>query len=285
MKYSNFLMNTIVKIHCKDEIGLVYKITGVLFNQNVNVLQTNEFVLSEQNQFFMRVLFSGNYNREVVEFELNQILPSNSKIEFVSDEPKKVVILATKEHHCLGDLLIKNKFNDLSFDIQAVISNHNHLHELTQQFNIPFHLVSSDEIEDRELHEREVMKIIDQYSPEIIVLAKYMRILTPKFTKKYFGRLINIHHSFLPAFIGARPYHQAYERGVKIIGATAHFVTDDLDEGPIICQEILPVSHSYSAKAMAKAGKEVEKLALSKALQLVFENRVFVYKNKTILFE
>lgn len=278
-------MTTILKIHCKDEIGLVYKITGVLYNQNVNVLQTNEFVLDEQNQFFMRALFSGEFNQEIVEKQLIDILPSKAKVEFIPETIKKVVILATKEHHCLGDLLIKNKFHDLPFEIQAVISNHNHLQELTEQFTIPFHLVSSDEIEERDLHEKEVMKIIDQYNPEIIVLAKYMRILTPNFTKKYFGKLINIHHSFLPAFVGARPYHQAYERGVKIIGATAHFVTDDLDEGPIICQEILPVSHSYSAKAMAKAGKEVEKLALSKALQLVFENRVFVYKNKTILFE
>lgn len=277
-------METIIKISCKDEKGLVHKITGVLFEQKVNVTQTNEFVVEDSERFFMRVSFTGICDEILVKQQILNLLPSDASIEMIPPKKKKVVVMVTKEHHCLGDLLIKNQFQDLPFEILAVIGNHEVLKSLCDQFAVPFHWVPAENL-SREDHELQVCKLIDSYQPDLIVLAKYMRILTPNFSSKYVGKLINIHHSFLPAFIGANPYVQAFERGVKIIGATAHFVTDDLDEGPIICQEVVPVNHTLTAKEMSKAGKEVEKIVLSKALKLVLEDRVFIHLNKTILFE
>lgn len=277
-------METVIKISCSDEKGLVHKITGVLYEQNVNVTQTNEFVEQASNRFFMRILFIGECDFSLVKNQLLAILPQNAEVAIIPAFKKKVVILVTKEHHCLGDLLIKNQFQDLPFDILAIISNHEILHSFCKQFAIPFHWISSDGL-SRSEHEELISNQIDAYQPDLVVLAKYMRILTPDFTNKYLGKMINIHHSFLPAFIGANPYAQAFERGVKIIGATAHFVTDDLDDGPIICQEVVSVNHTLSAKDMSKAGKEIEKIVLSKALKLVLEDRLFIHQNKTILFE
>ena len=279
-----FWMETIIKITCSDQKGLVHQITGVLFEQKVNVTQTNEFVVEESERFFMRISFTGDCDIPFIQSSLQKLLPLDAKIEIIPPIQKKVVVLVTKEHHCLGDLLIKNQFQDMPFQIQAVVGNHQVLQPLCEQFNIPFYFISADGME-REAHEKLVSEKIDSFSPDLVVLAKYMRILSPKFASKYLGKMVNIHHSFLPAFIGANPYKQAFERGVKIIGATAHFVTDDLDEGPIICQEIVPVNHTLTAKDMSKAGKEVEKIVLSKALKLVLEDRVFIHQNKTILFE
>jgi len=277
-------METVIKISCSDEKGLVHKITGVLYEQHVNVTQTNEFVEQASNRFFMRILFTGDYDFALVKTQLLRMLPEGAEVSIIPSFKKKVVILVTKEHHCLGDLLIKNQFQDLPFDILAVIGNHEILHPLCNQFSIPFHCIPSDGMTRNE-HEERIAQKIDTYQPDLVVLAKYMRILTPSFTNKYKGKMINIHHSFLPAFIGANPYAQAFERGVKIIGATAHFVTDDLDDGPIICQEVVSVNHTLSAKDMSKAGKEIEKIVLSKALKLVLEDRLFIHQNKTILFE
>ncbi|MCZ2483577.1 formyltetrahydrofolate deformylase [Aquirufa nivalisilvae] len=277
-------METIIKIACKDEKGLVHKITGILFEQLVNVTRTNEFVDEESDRFFMRISFTGLCDLALVQDQLYSILPEQAEVEIIPPKRKRVLILVTKEHHCLGELLIKYQYQDLNFKVEAVIGNHEDLAPLCQQFHVPFHFISAEGL-DREAHEGLVNQQIAYYQPDLIVLAKYMRILTPQFSLKYIGKLINIHHSFLPAFIGARPYQQAFNRGVKIIGATAHFVTDDLDEGPIICQEIVPVNHTYSAKDMSKAGKDVEKIVLAKALRLVLEDRVFIHQNKTILFE
>lgn len=277
-------METIIKIACRDEKGLVHKITGILYEQSVNVTQTNEFVDEESDCFFMRISFTGPCDLALVQNQLNAILPDQAEVEIIPPMQKRVLIMVTKEHHCLGELLIKFQYQDLNFRVEAVIGNHDDLGPLCQQFQVPFHFVSAEGL-GREAHEALVNQQIEHYQPDLIVLAKYMRILTPEFSLKYKGRLINIHHSFLPAFIGARPYQQAFNRGVKIIGATAHFVTDDLDEGPIICQEIVPVNHTYSAKDMSKAGKDVEKNVLAKALRLVLEDRVFIHQNKTILFE
>ncbi|MDF5690517.1 formyltetrahydrofolate deformylase [Aquirufa aurantiipilula] len=277
-------METIIKIACKDEKGLVHKITGILFEQLVNVTQTNEFVDEESDRFFMRISFTGPCDLNLVQNQLLALLPEQAEVEIIPPKQKRVLILVTKEHHCLGELLIKYQYQDLNFKVEAVIGNHDDLSSLCQQFHVPFHCISAEGL-DREAHEVLLNQQIAHYQPDLIVLAKYMRILTPQFSLKYIGKLINIHHSFLPAFIGARPYQQAFNRGVKIIGATAHFVTDDLDEGPIICQEIVPVNHTYSAKDMSKAGKDVEKIVLAKALRLVLEDRVFIHQNKTILFE
>jgi formyltetrahydrofolate deformylase len=172
----------------------------------------------------------------------------------------------------------------LNAEILAVISNYENLEDLTSKFNIPYyHLTHQNHT--RETHELELSKLIDQYKPEFLVLAKYMRVLSSEFVARFPHRIINIHHSFLPSFAGANPYNQAYERGVKIIGATAHFVTSDLDQGPIISQSVIPVDHSHSASEMAQAGRDVEKIVLAKSLKLVFDERVFVNGNKTIIFD
>jgi formyltetrahydrofolate deformylase len=190
--------------------------------------------------------------------------------------------MVTKESHALGDLLIRHKAGELNANILAVIGNHTDLKDLVERFDIPFFLVSAEGL-SREDHEKKISQIIDTFSFDYIVLAKYMRILTSSFVRRYSYKLINIHHSFLPAFVGANPYKQAYERGVKIIGATAHFVTDQLDEGPIIAQDVIPVDHRFSWKEMQKAGRDVEKIVLSRAVSLLLDDRVFVYHNKTII--
>ncbi|HGZ70539.1 MAG TPA: formyltetrahydrofolate deformylase, partial [Nitratifractor sp.] len=193
------------------------------------------------------------------------------------------ILMVTKESHALGDLLIRHVDGELEANIIAVIGNRENLRDLVERFDIPFICISA-EGKSREEHEALVLEELAKYSFDYIVLAKYMRILTPSFVEHYPGKIINIHHSFLPAFIGANPYKQAYERGVKIIGATAHFVTNDLDEGPIIAQDVISVNHRFDWKDMQRAGRDVEKVVLSRALKLVLEDRVFVYNNKTVVF-
>ena len=274
----------ILRIDCPDEKGLVHKITGVLFFNNLNIERTDEFVDVENNLFFMRVAFSGVCDPYKIEDGLKGILPDSTDIDLTTKQIKDVVVLVTKEHHCLSDLLIRNQFKDLPFNISAVIGNYDTLRELTEKFNIPFHYIPAENI-TREAHEKQMEELINGYSPDYLILAKFMRILTPTFSETFHKKIINIHHSFLPAFIGANPYKQAHQRGVKIIGATAHFVTDELDEGPIIFQDITRVNHTKNAQEMAQAGRDVEKIVLAKALKLVLEDRVFIHGNKTIIFE
>ncbi len=272
----------LLRIDSPDEKGLVYKITKILFDNNLNIISNGEYVDNELKHFFMRTEIEGDFDVTTLQNEINNVLPEKAKLKLSCTSKKKVVILATKEHHCLGDLLIKNAYNDMNIDILAVIGNYDTLEALVQKFDIPYHHISHENL-TREQHETAILQKINEYKPEYIVLAKYMRILTPKFVEQFPEKIINIHHSFLPAFIGANPYRQAYTRGVKLIGATAHFVNNDLDDGPIIIQEIIPVDHTYDANSMRKAGREIEKVALSKALKLVFEEKVFVKNNKTII--
>ena len=276
--------SNILLIHCRDERGLVHKITGIVYKHNLNIISNGEFVERNSNHFFMRTEFSGSFIRENLLNELYNTLPAGVSIKLSDNQKKEIVILTTKEHHCLSDLLIRNEFNELQANVRCVISNYEELKGLVEKFNIPFHFISHQN-KSREQHEAEILDTLKFYDPEFLVLAKYMRILSTNLVSKFLNRIINIHHSFLPAFVGANPYLKAYERGVKIIGATAHFVNDNLDEGPIISQSVIPVTHSQSAKEMAQAGRDVEKIVLANALQLVFGERVFVHKNKTIIFD
>jgi formyltetrahydrofolate deformylase len=232
----------------------------------------------------MRTAFEGTTAPDRVVSYLQQILPQAAVVKLVKAEHQPIVIMATTEAHCLGDLLIRHYAGELAAQIRGVVSNHEKLKALVEQFGIPFHCVSHENLE-RTAHEDRVADVLADYAPEYIVLAKYMRILSPKFVARYPKRMINIHHSFLPAFIGAKPYHQAYERGVKVIGATAHVVTDDLDTGPIIAQGTIPVNHTFTATAMVQAGRDVEKIVLAKAVKLVLEERVFLHGNRTVIFE
>jgi len=277
-------METILRINCTDEKGLVYKISELLFKNDFNITKNDEFVDEDNGRFFMRTTFEGDCDREQIAKKVLVMLPSNSKVDCVDGRKKDVVILVTKEHHCLADLLIRNQFKDLNFNILAVVGNYETLRELTEKFDVPFIYIPAENL-TREEHENQIKETLKNYQFDYLVLAKFMRILSPNFIQDLEGKIINIHHSFLPAFIGANPYKQAFKRGVKIIGATAHFVTNDLDEGPIIYQDIIKVSHSKTAKDLAKMGKDVERIVLANALKLVFDDKVFIDGNKTIIFE
>ena len=278
------MQNYILLVDCSDEKGLIHKITGVLYENGLNIISNNEFVEEESEHFFMRSEFTGEVNEHTIITQLRDVLPDNANIDLVKYRKKKIIVFVTKEHHCLGDLLIKNEYKEINAEIVAVISNYPDLESLVSKFKIPFYYFSNQD-KTREDHEEEIFKILEKFDYDYIVLAKYMRILTPKFVSKFKNRIINIHHSFLPAFIGAEPYVQAFNRGVKIIGATSHFINEELDEGPIIVQEVIQVDHKYSVKDMQRAGREVEIISLSKALKLVFEDRIFISNNKTIIFE
>ncbi len=268
---------------CEDAQGLIAKITGVCFAHHLNIVKNTEFVDHQQGRFFMRTVLEGHIDDDALLADLRQVLPEQNHMKLVDAGRKRIVILVTKEAHCLGDILMKSYYGGLDVEIAAVIGNYDNLQALTEKFDIPFHHVCHQGI-DRQQHEMAILEIIKQYSPDYIVLAKFMRILTPEFVAHYPNTIINIHHSFLPAFIGASPYRQAWERGVKIIGATAHFVNNCLDEGPIIKQDVINVDHSFSAEELAHNGRDVEKSVLSKALQLVLDEQVVVYGNKTVVF-
>ncbi|WP_083422042.1 formyltetrahydrofolate deformylase [Arsenicibacter rosenii] len=264
-----------------DNKGLIYHVTGVLFRHNLNIIRNDEYV-SPDGQFFMRTEFEGELDKEALMTELQNTLPQGINLRINPKKKKNIVVFVTKEHHCLGELLIRYTFNELDADILAVVSNYNYLQPLVSKFGIPFHYISH-ELKTRDEHEDAILRTLSIYQPEYLVLAKYMRVLTPAFVKHYPNRIVNIHHSFLPAFIGASPYRQAHDRGVKIIGATAHFVNNDLDEGPIIAQNVKEVDHRHTAIDMATEGKDVEKIVLSQALKLVFNDRVFIHRNRTII--
>ncbi|MFC6996447.1 formyltetrahydrofolate deformylase [Rufibacter roseus] len=270
-------------IDCSDRKGLIYTITQIVFRNNLNIISNDEFVDRLRNYFFLRAELSGEVNPQALVQELHEALPPEANIKLVPERKKDIVILVTKEHHCIGDLLLRYEYGDLNANIKAVIGNYQELETLVTRFNIPFHHISHEN-KTREEHDREIAATVNAYAPEYIVLAKYMRVLSSGFVEQYPNRIINIHHSFLPAFIGANPYKQAFERGVKVIGATAHFVNNELDEGPIIAQNVIQVNHAQSARDMAQSGRDVEKIVLAQALKLVFSEKVFVSDNKTIIF-
>ncbi|WP_373767888.1 formyltetrahydrofolate deformylase [Glaesserella sp.] len=274
--------NKILLTECPDDKGLVAKITNICYKHQLNIVQNSEFVESNTRRFFMRTELQGIFNDNTLLADLAFTLPQGSTYKLIPQKRKRIVILVTKEAHCLGDILMKTYYGGLNVEIAAVIGNHEVLRSLAERFDVPFHLVSHEGL-TRVEHDKLLAEKIDEYEPDYIVLAKYMRVLNPAFVERYPNRVINIHHSFLPAFIGAKPYQQAYERGVKIIGATAHFINNELDQGPIIMQNVINVDHTYTAEAMMRAGRDVEKTVLSRALELVLADRVFVHQNKTVV--
>ena len=273
-----------VLIDANDEKGIVYKVSSVFYKHNLNILSNNEFVDKEKNRFFMRSVVDGDINLDELKKSIKDVLPKDSSLEVIEPKKKNIILMVTKEIHALGDILIRHEAGELEANILCVISNYDKLESLVAKFDIPYITISHDGLE-REEHEVQIIEAIDSFDDvDYIVLAKYMRILTPTFVKTYEDKILNIHHSFLPAFIGANPYKQAFERGVKIIGATAHFVNNNLDEGPIIAQEVIHINHAYSWRDMQRSGKDVEKVVLSRALKLALEDRIFVYDNKTVIF-
>ncbi len=273
----------VLKIKCSDAKGLIYKISNVLYKNALNIEKNSEFVDGENNKFFFRARLDGTIDTKKIEEELRAVMPSDAVITLKKKLKKKIIVLATKESHCLGDILLKHDSGEMNADILCIVSNHDSLRSLCERFGVEYHFVSSEGLERAE-HEKRVLEVLGRYEVDYLVLAKYMRILSEDFVSKYEQKIINIHHSFLPAFVGANPYKQAHKRGVKIIGATAHFVNNNLDEGPIIAQDVIPVNHEQSWRDMQKSGRNVEKTVLSNALDLVFDDKIFIYQNKTVIF-
>ena len=273
-----------VLIDANDEKGLVHKVSTIFYESSLNILSNSEFVDKESNKFFMRSVVEGEIERDTLLDSVTKVLPQGSSVKVIAPKKKNIIIMATKELHALGDILIRHEAGELEANILAVISNYDALESLVSKFDIPYITIPHEGLERSE-HETKIIECINTYKDvDYIVLAKYMRILTPRFVEEFEDKIINIHHSFLPAFIGANPYKQAYDRGVKIIGATAHFVNNNLDEGPIIAQEVIHVNHAYGWRDMQRSGKDVEKIVLSRALKLALEDRIFVYANRTVIF-
>jgi formyltetrahydrofolate deformylase len=275
--------NHVIRIQCRDRKGLIAAISGVLYNYNHNILVMKEFVETASETFFARLEVSGDLEAAKIRSALASLLPEKAIINIIPRRKKDIVIMVTREHHCLSDLLVRHYFNELHANIKAVIGNYDSLETFTTKFNIPYHCISH-EPGDQSTFESAILETLEQYQPDYLILAKFMRILSPGFVSKYQERIINIHHSFLPAFKGANPYKKAFERGVKLIGATAHLVNNDLDEGPIITQKIIPVQHDDELSDMVEAGHEIEKAVLADGLKMILEDRVFVSGNKTIIF-
>lgn len=273
-----------ILIDCADKKGLVYTVSKLFYELELNILSNHEFVDSDNEKFFMRTVVEGDIEESLLNMKLAEVLQSGVNFHVISPRKKNIVLMVTKESHCLGDILIRYEAEELDANIIGVVSNYELLRPLVEKFNIPYVCVSHEGL-DRQEHETKVLECLSTFNDiDYIVLAKYMRILTPMFVEAYNDKIINIHHSFLPAFIGANPYKQAHERGVKIIGATAHFVNNDLDEGPIIAQDVINVRHDHSWKDMQRSGRDIEKITLSRALKLALEDRIFVHKNKTVIF-
>lgn len=275
-------MNHVLLIDCLDQKGLISKISTTLAESDLNIVEMKEHVDHTSNTFYMRCEFTGDGDMKTLRDKLSAQLPVNANVVINPKKKKDVIIFATKEHHCLSDILIRNYFSELNLDIKCVISNHRDLRDLVMKFGIDF-IHISHENKTKEQFENEIYEVTRKHTPDYLILAKFMRILSPDFISKYPNKIINIHHSFLPAFIGANPYRQAYERGIKIIGATSHFVTDELDQGPIISQKTIQVDHSFSADDMKKAGRDTERLALAEALMHALDDRIFVMGNKTVI--
>lgn len=277
-------MPQILRVDCADRPGLIHAITGVLGRHGANIIANDEFVDGATDRFFMRTEFTGGLGDETLRRELAAALPPGATIAVSGERRPRVVVLVTREHHCLGELLVRHAHGELGAEIEAVVGNRDVLRGFTARFDVPFVHVPHEGV-SRETHEAALSEVLARYTPDYLVLAKYMRVLSPAFVNRHPSRIVNIHHSFLPAFVGANPYRQAFERGVKIIGATAHFVTEALDEGPIIAQAVVPVDHSAQPDDMARAGRDVEKIVLARALALVFDGRVFLHGNRTIVFD
>ena len=276
----------IVLVDCPDEVGLIYRITGVLQGRRLNIESNHEFVDASAGHFFFRaeVKPAGEpVPPDLLRDDLVAVLPPGARVRVTREGRRPIVVCVTREPHCLGELLLLDAVGDLPGRIVAVVANHDNLRSLVERFGVPFHHVPHEGL-SRDAHERNLLEAIDAHAPDYVVLARYMRVLSAAAVARYRDRIVNIHHSFLPAFAGASPYRQAFARGVKLIGATAHFVTEELDAGPIIAQDVTPVDHTFTPERMAQAGRDVEKLVLARAVRLVLEERVFLHGPRAVVF-
>ncbi len=278
----------ILLITCPDQKGLVATIADFVFRHGGNILHADEHGDETSNLFLMRVEFDpAQFDIDLANFT-KHFAPIAKKFNMTwrlaqSSYRPKMAILVSKYDHCLVDLLYRHQSGELACDIPAIISNHPDTQPIAEFYRIPFFLVPVEK-ENKLEGEQKILQLLRPHSPDFIVLARYMQILSDGFVAEYPHRIINIHHSFLPAFVGAKPYHQAFERGVKLIGATSHYVTEELDDGPIIEQDVVRISHRDSLDDLLQKGRDLEKVVLSRAVRWHVDNRVLLYGKKTVVF-
>ncbi len=281
--------SAVLLISCPDRKGIVATISDFVFRHNGNILHADEHADEESNLFLMRVEFDpAEFDIDLADFS-RHFTPIAEKFEMQwrlarSNYRPKMIILVSKYDHCLVDLLYRHKSGELACDIPLVISNHPDNQPIADFYGIPYITIPVPKDNKRQAEEN-ILNLIEQHNPDFMVLARYMQILSNEFVNRYPQRIINIHHSFLPAFVGAKPYHQAFTRGVKLIGATSHYVTEALDDGPIIEQDVVRISHRDSLDDLLQKGRDLEKVVLSRAVRWHIDNRVLLYGNKTVVFD
>lgn len=277
----------ILTLSCPDRTGIVYRVSGLLFELGCNILDSQQFGDDETGRFFLRVHFDlpRTTAPEDLRARFSKLAGEHAMDSQIHDARRKarLLIMVSKQGHCLNDLLFRVRSGHLRAEVAAIVSNHPDYAGLAASYDIPFHHLPVTP-ETKGLQEEQVLRLVDDLQVDLVVLARYMQILSPELCRALAGRAINIHHSFLPSFKGARPYHQAHQRGVKIIGATAHYVTPDLDEGPIIEQDIERVDHTMSAQDLTQVGSDVESLVLARAVRSHVEHRILLNGNRTVVF-
>ncbi|MFO7869625.1 MAG: formyltetrahydrofolate deformylase [Bacteroidales bacterium] len=282
--------SAILLIHCADKKGIVVSVTEFIHKNNGNILYLDQHVDHQENEFFMRVQWDlseftipsekiGDYFSTLVGERYNM----NFDLQFVNT-PQRIAVFVSHLPHCIYDIISRISSGEWNAEIPLIISNHEKLKHVADEFNIPFYHVPITK-ETKEKQEEYMLSLLSKYSINLVVLARYMQIISENFIHSFPHQIINIHHSFLPAFPGAKPYHSAYERGVKLIGATSHYVTPELDGGPIIAQGVTDVTHKDTVEDMKRKGFDLEKIVLSKAIWSHIQRKTLVYNNKTIVFE
>lgn len=277
-------------ISCPDQPGIVAAVSRFLHEHGANIVQSDQYTMDpEGGMFFIRIEFDLNdldKRLETLEMDFTEVVANRFNMKWsvsVANRKKRLAVFVSKEDHCLLELLWQWQAGDLDADIAMVISNHPDMRELVESFDIPYHHVPVTSETKKEAEETQ-LKLVAEGKADAIVLARYMQIISPKFIERFPNKIINIHHSFLPAFVGGKPYAQAYERGVKIIGATAHFVTEELDAGPIIEQDVQRVSHRDNVADLKRIGRHIERIVLARAVSWYAEDRILVHQNKTVVF-
>ncbi|MTE28274.1 formyltetrahydrofolate deformylase [Winogradskyella ouciana] len=276
-------------IHCKDQPGIIASVTNFMALNNGNIVYIDQHVDREQNIFFMRL--ECEFNSSAFSIESFKELFKNALVDkfnlkwrmYLADRKPRMALFVSKYDHCLYDILGRYNSGELNLEIPFILSNHNDLEPIAKSFKIPFFHVPVAKA-TKQKAEFKQLELLESHKVDFIVLARYMQIVSNLLIDKFPNKIINIHHSFLPAFVGAKPYHSAYKRGVKIIGATSHYITEELDAGPIIEQDVAHVSHSYSIKDLIAKGRDLEKIVLSNAIKLHANRKVMVFNNKTVIF-
>jgi formyltetrahydrofolate deformylase len=282
------MANAILLVRCPDRTGIIAALSDFVFRHGGNILDLDQHSEAETGRFFMRLVWSlDHFNLDPDGIRLGlEVFTRSLGLGWelsLDDRPDRIAIFCSKAPHCLDDLLLRQRLGELAGKVVLIVSNHNDLRAEVEHLGLPFEVVPVT-ADTRAAAEARQQEILEQHKIDLVVLARYMQILSPQFTERWHGRVINIHHSFLPAFAGARPYHQAQARGVKLIGATAHYATADLDEGPIIEQDVTRVSHRDSVADMVRKGRDLERQVLARAVILHLERRLLVEGNRTIVF-